>query len=80
MSLTAVYAKKALIGEELQVLDDACILIEEESIKEITTARSLKHPEERQQLSILATKPFCQVCSSVITIWLWMQDFRAIWI
>ena len=32
MSLTAVYAKKALIGEELQVLDDACILIEEESI------------------------------------------------
>ena len=42
MSLTAVYAKKALIGEELQVLDDACILIEEESIKEITTRKEFE--------------------------------------
>lgn len=42
MSLTAVYAKKALIGEELQVLDDACILIEEENIKEITTRKEFE--------------------------------------
>lgn len=42
MSLTAVYAKKALLGEELQVLDDACILIEEESIKEITTRKEFE--------------------------------------
>ena len=35
MSLTAIYAKKALIGEELQVLEDACILVENEKILEI---------------------------------------------
>ena len=29
MSLAAIYAKKAFIGEELQVLEDACILVEE---------------------------------------------------
>jgi imidazolonepropionase-like amidohydrolase len=37
MSLTAVYAKKALVGENLEVLEDACILVEGESIQEITT-------------------------------------------
>ena len=35
MSLTAIYAKKALIGEELQVLEDACILIENDLIQEV---------------------------------------------
>ena len=35
MSLTAIYAKKALIGEELQALADACILIENETILEV---------------------------------------------
>ena len=35
MSLTAIYAKKALIGEQLQVLEDACILVENETILEV---------------------------------------------
>ena len=35
MSLTAIYAKKALIGEELQALADACILIENDTILEV---------------------------------------------
>ena len=70
MSLTAVYAKKALIGEELQVLDDACILIEEESIKEITTRKEFEASGREATIVYLGD----------ITIWLWMQDFRAIWI
>ena len=37
MSLTAIFAKKALIGEELTALEDACILIENETIQEVTT-------------------------------------------
>lgn len=37
MSLTAIYAKEALTGEELQVLKDACILIENGTIQEVTT-------------------------------------------
>ena len=42
MSLTAVYAKKALVGEELQTLNDACILIEGEYIAEVTTRREFE--------------------------------------
>ena len=34
MSLTAIYAKKALIGEELQVLEDACVLVENDMIQD----------------------------------------------
>lgn len=37
MSLTAIYAKKALTGEELACLDNACILVENEKILEVTT-------------------------------------------
>lgn len=37
MSLTAIYAKKALTGEELQVMEDSCILVEDGMIKKITT-------------------------------------------
>ena len=42
MSLTAVYAKKALVGEELEVLEDACILVEDECIAEVTTRREFE--------------------------------------
>ena len=42
MSLTAVYAKRALVGEELKALEDACILIEDESIAEVTTRREFE--------------------------------------
>ena len=49
MSLTAIYAKKALIGEELQVLEDACILVENEKILEIIP---------RAQL-LIHSKPAC---------------------
>ena len=34
MSLTAIYAKKALVGEELQVVSNACVLVENEIILE----------------------------------------------
>ena len=44
MSLTAIYAKKALIGEELQVLEDACILVENEKILEIIPRLSYSKP------------------------------------
>ncbi len=42
MSLTAVYAEKALVGEELQVLEDACILIEDETVAEVLTRREFE--------------------------------------
>ncbi len=42
MSLTAVYAEKALVGEELEVLEDACILVEDECIAEVTTRREFE--------------------------------------
>ena len=37
MSLTAIYAKKALTGAELTVLEDACILVEDGVIADVTT-------------------------------------------
>lgn len=42
MSLTAVYAERVLAGEELQVLEDACILIEDERIADVTTRREFE--------------------------------------
>ncbi len=42
MALTAVYAKKALIGEELQALENACVLVEDEKIVEVTTQEAFK--------------------------------------
>lgn len=42
MSLTAIYAKRALVGEELQVLEDACILVENDLIREVTTRREFE--------------------------------------
>lgn len=37
MSITAIYAKTALVGEELRPFEDACILIENETIQAVTT-------------------------------------------
>ena len=35
--LTAIYAKKALVGEDLKVLEDACILVENDRIEQVMT-------------------------------------------
>ena len=35
--LTAICAKKALVGEELKVLEDACILVENDRIEQVMT-------------------------------------------
>lgn len=37
MALTAIYAKKVLAGEELRPVRDACILVEDETIREVMT-------------------------------------------
>lgn len=56
MSLTAIYAKKALIGEELQVLEDACILIENDFIQEVTTQNEFKASGKEAEIIDLGDK------------------------
>ncbi|MBR5508449.1 MAG: amidohydrolase family protein [Lachnospiraceae bacterium] len=56
MSLTAIYAKKALIGEELQVLEDACILIENDLIQEVTTQNEFKASGKEAEIIDLGDK------------------------
>ncbi|MBS6398140.1 MAG: amidohydrolase family protein [Clostridiales bacterium] len=56
MSLTAVYAKKALVGEELQVLENACILIENETIVEVTTRTEFENSGREAAVIYLGDK------------------------
>lgn len=56
MSLTAIYAKKALIGEELRALDDACVLVENEMISEITTQEAFQKSQRSAQVIDLGEK------------------------
>lgn len=42
MSWTAIYAKKALAGEELQVLEAPCVLVEDGVIREVTTRQAFE--------------------------------------
>ena len=56
MSLTAIYAKKALIGEELQVLEDACIVVEDGMIQEVTTQSEFKASGKEAEIIDLGNK------------------------
>lgn len=56
MALTAVYAKKALTGEELQVLENACILVEDEKIVEVTTQKAFEASGREAQIVDLGEK------------------------
>ena len=40
--MKAIYAKHALVGEELRVLDDACILVEDGKIADVTTQEAFR--------------------------------------
>lgn len=42
MAVTAIFAKKALIGENLEPLENACVLVEGEKITEITTQEAFR--------------------------------------
>lgn len=56
MSLTAVYAEKALVGEELQVLEDACILIEDGTVAEVLPCREFEASGREAQIIRLEGK------------------------
>ena len=53
MSVTAVYTKRALTGAELEVSEDACILIEDEMITEVTTRREFEASGRKADEAIL---------------------------
>lgn len=56
MAFTAIYAKQALVGEELQVLKDACILVEDEKIKKVTTRQEFEASGQQAEVIDLGEK------------------------
>ena len=56
MALTAIYAKQALIGEELQALSGACILVKGEKIEEITTRKEFEESGREAEIIDLSDK------------------------
>lgn len=56
MALKAIYAKQALVGEDLQVLNDACVLVEDEKIKEITTRAAFEATGQTAEVVDLGSK------------------------
>lgn len=56
MALTAIFAKKALIGEELSALEDACILVEDETIQKVTTRAQFQASGQKAEVVDLGAR------------------------
>ena len=56
MSVTAVYTKRALRGEELEALENACIVIEDQKITEVTTWEAFEASGRRAEIISLKDK------------------------
>lgn len=54
--MKAIYAKHALVGEDLHVLDDACILVEDGNIADVTTQQAFQASGQQADIVDLGGK------------------------
>ena len=56
MSMKAIFARQALIGPELELMTDVCLLVEDEKISEITTQEAFKASGREAEILDLGNK------------------------